>query len=56
MIPWLYLKGISTGAYAGALQAQFGKKQSWPELLLDLKQRGLSRPLKLAVGDGALGF
>ena len=31
-------------------------KQSWQELLLDLKQRGLSTPPKLAVGDGALGF
>ena len=31
-------------------------KQSWQELLLDLKQRGLSKPPKLAVGDGALGF
>jgi transposase-like protein len=31
-------------------------KQSWQELLLDLKQRGLAKPPKLAVGDGALGF
>jgi transposase-like protein len=31
-------------------------KQSWSELLLDLKQRGLTRTPKLAVGDGALGF
>jgi transposase-like protein len=31
-------------------------KQSWLELLLDLKQRGLTVPPKLAVGDGALGF
>lgn len=31
-------------------------KQSWLELLLDLKQRGLSISPKLAVGDGALGF
>ena len=31
-------------------------KQSWQELLLDLKQRGLTKPPKLAVGDGALGF
>lgn len=30
--------------------------QSWGELLLDLKARGLSIPPKLAVGDGALGF
>jgi transposase-like protein len=31
-------------------------EQSWSELLLDLKQRGLARPPKIAVGDGALGF
>jgi transposase-like protein len=31
-------------------------KQSWYELLLDLKQRGLTIAPKLAVGDGALGF
>ena len=31
-------------------------KQSWRELLLDLKNRGLTSLPKLAVGDGALGF
>lgn len=31
-------------------------KQSWRELLLNLKHRGLSLAPKLAVGDGALGF
>src|SRR5512134_2575480 len=31
-------------------------KQSWRELLLGLKGRGLAIPPKLAVGDGALGF
>ena len=30
--------------------------QSWRELLLDLKRRGLSSGPQLAVGDGALGF
>ena len=30
--------------------------QSWRELLLDLKHRGLTKPPKLAVTDGALGF
>ena len=30
--------------------------QSWRELLLDLKQRGLSMGPRLAIGDGALGF
>lgn len=31
-------------------------EQSWKELLLDLKARGLSLDPKLATGDGALGF
>ena len=31
-------------------------KQSWLELLLSLKQRGLTIEPKLAIGDGALGF
>lgn len=31
-------------------------EQSWKELLLDLKQRGLTMDPKLAIGDGALGF
>lgn len=31
-------------------------KQSWKEVLLDLKRRGLAVSPKLAVGDGALGF
>jgi putative transposase len=138
LIPWLYLKGISTGDFSEALQALLGKdapnlsanvivrlkekwfeeyeawsrrglsgkhylylwadgihvnvrleddanrrqcllvlmgatsegkkeliavldgyresEQSWAELLLDVKQRGLSQPPLLAVGDGALGF
>lgn len=30
--------------------------QSWRELLLDLKHRGLTHPPKLAIADGALGF
>ena len=30
--------------------------QSWRELLVDLKRRGLTRGPELAVGDGALGF
>ncbi len=30
--------------------------QSWREVLLDLKRRGLVDPPKLAVGDGAMGF
>lgn len=31
-------------------------EQSWHELLIDLKQRGLAMAPKIAVGDGALGF
>jgi putative transposase len=31
-------------------------EQSWLELLLDLKSRGLAHAPKLAIGDGALGF
>jgi transposase-like protein len=31
-------------------------EQSWSELLLDLKQRGLKLAPKIAIGDGALGF
>ena len=31
-------------------------KQSWHELLVDLKSRGLVTPPQVAVGDGALGF
>ena len=31
-------------------------EQSWLELLLDLKSRGLVHAPKLAIGDGALGF
>jgi len=138
LIPWLYLKGISTGDFGEALQALVGEKakglsanvvvrlkeqwsdeydewmkrdlsgkqyvyvwadgihvkvrleddankkqcllvlmgatadgkkeliavldgyreseQSWSELLLDLKHRGLQTAPKIAIGDGALGF
>jgi putative transposase len=31
-------------------------EQSWTELLVDLKKRGLTAAPKVAVGDGALGF
>ena len=31
-------------------------KESWKEILLDLKSRGLTKGPRLAVGDGALGF
>ena len=29
---------------------------NWTEVLMDLQQRGLKNPPKLAIGDGALGF
>ena len=35
---------------------RLSKAQSWKELLLDLKRRGLETGPELAVGDGALGF
>jgi transposase-like protein len=31
-------------------------EQSWLEVLVELKRRGLQTPAELAVGDGALGF
>ena len=89
LLPWLYLKGISTGDFCEALAAllgpeapglsastiarlsadELGRKellaiadgyresaQSWREVLLDLKRRGLAIAPELATGDGALGF
>jgi hypothetical protein len=40
--------GPKTGVHLSA--------QSWPELLNDVKQRGLQIAPEIAVGDGALGF
>jgi transposase-like protein len=40
----------------GLLDGYRESEQSWKELLLDLKRRGLVISPKLAVGDGALGF
>ncbi len=31
-------------------------KQSWREVLMGLRERGMNKPPKLAIGDGALGF
>ena len=42
------LVGVQTGVRENA--------QSWRELLIDIKQRGLEIAPDLAVGDGALGF
>ena len=40
----------------GLLDGYRESEQSWMELLLDLKRRGLKLGPKIAVGDGALGF
>lgn len=40
----------------GMLDGYRESEQSWKELLLDLKRRGLEIGPELAVGDGALGF
>ena len=40
----------------GFLDGYRESTQSWRELLLDLKARGLVVPPKLAIGDGAMGF
>ena len=40
----------------GILDGYRESEQSWRELLLDLKKRGLKASPKVAVGDGALGF
>jgi hypothetical protein len=42
------LVGFQTGVGESA--------QSWHELLVDIKRRGLAVPPQVAVGDGALGF
>ena len=40
----------------GILDGYRESEQSWRELLLELKNRGLQEAPKVAVGDGALGF
>lgn len=55
----LVLIGATKEGHKELLAIQDGyreSEQSWHELLVDLKQRGLVVPPKLAVGDGALGF
>lgn len=55
----LVLMGATADGVKELITVQDGyreSEQSWSELLLDLKQRGLSTAPKLAVGDGALGF
>jgi putative transposase len=55
----LVLMGATADGVKELITVQDGyreSEQSWSELLLDLKQRGLAIAPKLAVGDGALGF
>ena len=40
----------------GLIDGMRESAQSWKDLLLDLKRRGLAVAPKLAVADGALGF
>ena len=55
----LVLIGATRDGHKELVAVQDGyreSEQSWSELLLDLKSRGLVIAPKLAVGDGALGF
>jgi transposase-like protein len=40
----------------GFTDGQRESSQSWRDLLLDLKRRGLTTAAQIAVADGALGF
>lgn len=40
----------------GIIDGERESEQSWRELLIELKSRGLERAPEIAVGDGALGF
>jgi len=55
----LVLMGATADGQKELIAAMDGyreSEQSWTELLLDLKQRGLTQAPLLATGDGALGF
>jgi len=55
----LVVIGATAEGYKELLAVMDGyreSEQSWYELLMDLKQRGLAMAPKLASGDGALGF
>ena len=55
----LVLIGVTVEGKKELIAIQDGyreSEQSWKELLLDVKRRGLKTPPKLAIGDGALGF
>ncbi|MBA4038475.1 MAG: IS256 family transposase [Bradyrhizobium sp.] len=56
---FLVLMGATADGQKELIAVQDGyreSEQSWSELLVDLKQRGLVSAPKIAVGDGALGF
>ena len=55
----LVVMGATADGHKKLLAVQDGyreSEQSWKEVLLDLKARGLSTDPELAIGDGALGF
>jgi len=55
----LVLMGATTAGKKELIAMTDGHResaQSWKELLLDVKRRGLAVEPKLAIGDGALGF
>ena len=55
----LVLMGATADGRKELIAVQDGyreSEQSWSELLLDLKQQGLTFSPQLAIGDGALGF
>ena len=51
----LVVIGVRTGGVRELIAIDDGYRESWAQLLRDLKQRGMQEPL-VAVGDGALGF
>ena len=56
-LPWLYLKGISTGEMGAALTVLMDQEATGfcAKTISSLKARGLTIP-KRATGDGAMGF
>ncbi len=48
--------GVGNKDIVGLIDGYRESAQSWRELLLDLRRRGLENGPQLAVGDGALGF
>jgi len=55
----LVLMGATADGHKELIAVQDGyreSEQSWSELLIDLKKRGLMIAPQLAIGDGALGF